>query len=424
MTIAMKKFDLAIIGGGPAGMAAALAAHQHGVNSILILDREEKLGGILKQCFHRGFGLQQFQRELTGPEYVNLVLEKLPVTSIEIIPDTTVLHIDENNAVHAINAKDGYLTIEARAVILATGCRERVRGAVGIHGSRPAGVFSAGAAQKLINLEGLLPGKRVVILGSGDVGLVAARRLSLAGATVAAVFEILPYASGLPKNLACCLNDFDIPLFLNTTVVQIHGKERVNGVTVANVDSNLCTIKGTEKFVACDTVLLSVGLIPENEVVLRSSIELDPTTNGALVGELRQTSRAGIFACGNALHVHDEVDHVSAEGALAGYGAAQYIRGNLEQNFSYQVIAGDGINYVVPQRINVANVEDKVELLMRVKSIQRHSVINLYWQDKVIASKAAELFLPAQLITLEIEKSLLQECPAGDFVVKVQSKDI
>lgn len=417
----MKKFDLIIIGGGPAGMAAALAAYQRGIDRILIIDREEKLGGILKQCFHRGFGLQQFQRELTGPEYVNLTLEKLLATPIATMLDTTVLHIDKNNAVHAINSRDGYLTIETRAVILATGCRERIRGAVGIHGSRPAGVFSAGTAQKLINLDSILPGKLVVILGSGDVGLVAARRLSLAGATVAAVFEILPYASGLPKNLACCLHDFGIPLFLNTTVVRIHGKERVNGVTVANVDNNLRHIDGTEKFVDCDTALLSVGLIPENEVARRSHIELDPITNGALVGELRQTSRAGIFACGNALHVHDEVDCVSAEGVLAGYGATQYIRGNLEPNSSHQIIAGDGINYVVPQRVNRVNVKHKLELLMRVKSIFHHSVINLYWQNRVIASKTAELFLPAQLIKLEIEKSLLQAYPVGDLVVKIES---
>ena len=401
-------------------MAAALEAHQHGIDKILIIDREKKLGGILKQCLHRGFGLQQFQRELTGPEYTSCMLEKLLATPIETLLDTTVLHMDKNNTVHAINSRDGYLTIEAESVILATGCRERTRAAAGVHGSRPAGVFAAGTAQKLISLNQMLLGKQVVILGSGDVGLVAARQLSLAGATVVAVLEILPHASGLPKNLESCLHEFGTPLFLNTTISRIHGRARVSGATVVNVDKNLCPIDGTEKFIACDTVLLSVGLIPENEVARQSKIELDPITNGALVGELRQTSRPGIFACGNALHVHGEVDHVNAEGTLAGYGAVQYLRGDLEPNFNHRIIAGDGVRYVVPQRINIANVKDKLELLIRVKSIHRNSAINLYWQDKIIAHKATELFLPAQLITLEVEKSLLQEYPSGNLVIKVE----
>ncbi len=417
----MNKFDLVVVGGGPAGMAAALAAQRQGLKDILLVEREAKLGGILNQCFHRGFTLQQLQRQLTGPEYSKIVAGELSKTEVQIWQESTVLQVDRDLVVHLISHSRGYQEVAAKAVVLAPGCRERVRSAVGIHGSRPAGVFSAGAAQRLINLEGLLPGNRTVILGSGDVGLVAARRMSLAGAKILGVFEILSHASGLPKNLDSCLKAFKIPLELNTTIVKIHGGDRVTGVTTMRVDEQLHPIKDTEQFISCDTVLLSVGLVPENDIARRANVEIDEITQGATVGELCQTSREGIFICGNALQIHDEVHWVSAEGALAASGAVSYIKKELVPDHTHQVRLGEGINYVVPQRINVNNVRSDVTLAVRVKKVGHHGRINLYLGKKIVASKRINNFLSAEIIRLDVSRELLLAGVAEDLVVTFES---
>ena len=319
--------DLVIIGGGPAGMSAAIAAYESGIKDIIILERDEHLGGILQQCIHNGFGLHKFGEELTGPEYAWRYEERVKELGIECKLNTMVLDVSRDKVVTATNAQDGIFQIQAKAVILAMGCRERSKGALNIPGSRPSGLFSAGTAQKYVNMKGYLPGKNIVILGSGDIGLIMARRMTLEGAKVHAVCELMPYSGGLARNIEQCLNDFGIPLKLSHTVIQIHGKERVEGVTIAQVDEKRKPIPGTEEFIACDTVLFSVGLIPENELTQNAGISLSPVTNGAVVDQDRQTSVEGIFSCGNVLHVHDLVDYVSDEAEIAGKAAVDYING-------------------------------------------------------------------------------------------------
>ena len=358
------KYDVVVIGGGPAGLAAACKAYEEGAGSILILERDKELGGILNQCIHNGFGLHYFKEELTGPEYAGRFIELLKKTSVEVKLDTMVLAIEPGRIVHCVNPKDGYMMIEAGSIVLAMGCRERTRGAISIPGERPAGVFTAGTAQRYVNMEGYMVGKRVVILGSGDIGLIMARRMTLEGAKVKAVCELMPYSGGLTRNIVQCLEDFDIPLYLSTTVCEIHGKKRLEGVTIAQVDERRQPIEETKRFIPCDTLLLSVGLIPENELTRAAGIPMDPVTSGALVDEHCQTQIPGIFACGNVLQVHDLVDYVSEEAERAGLGAAQYVRSGGREYPTVPTKPGYGVRYVLPQNVHVC--EEDVSLFLRV----------------------------------------------------------
>lgn len=360
----MINHDIVVIGGGPAGMAASVAAYDSGVKDICIIEREECLGGILKQCIHNGFGLHKLGCELTGPEYAAVYAEQVAKRGIKTLCETMVTDISPDKTVTA-QSTSGLLKIKAKAIILAMGCRERSRGALNTAGTRPAGVYSAGTAQKLMNCEGYAVGKRVVILGSGDIGLIMARRMSLEGAKVEAVCELMPYSGGLKRNIVQCLEDFDIPLYLSTTVAEIHGKDRVDGVTVAEVDENRNIIEETKRYIPCDTLLLSVGLIPENELTRNAGIAIDRITNGAAVDENRQTDTEGIFACGNVLQVHDLVDYVSDEAEIAGKGAADYVLNGAVGGKTVKTKAGNGVRYVLPQRIN-ADERNDVALFLRV----------------------------------------------------------
>ena len=360
----MKQHDIVIIGGGPAGMAAAVAAYDAGITDVVILDREPELGGILRQCIHNGFGLHKLGTELTGPEYAWAYEQKIRERNITCYLETTVTGLTPDKVITARN-REGILKIQAKAVVLAMGCRERSRGALNIPGTRPAGVYSAGTAQKLVNCMGWQVGKKVVILGSGDIGLIMARRMSLEGAKVEAVCELMPYSGGLMRNIVQCLEDFNIPLYLSTTVAQIHGKERLEGVTIAQVDENRRIIDSTRRYIPCDTLLLSVGLIPENELTVGAGIPISHVTNGALVDENRQTQTPGIFACGNVLQVHDLVDYVSDEAELAGLGAAAYVQEQLTDTNAVETKPGYGVRYVLPQRIHTHSTKD-VSLFLRV----------------------------------------------------------
>ena len=359
----MRNHDIDIVGGGPAGMAAAVAAYDAGCTDVVILDREPDIGGILRQCIHAGFGLHKLGRELTGPEYADVYKQEVLKRNIEVHYETTVTAVSPEKVVTAQN-REGLLKIQAKAVILAMGCRERSRGALNTPGTRPAGIFSAGTAQKFINCEGYMVGREVVILGSGDIGLIMARRMTLEGAKVKAVCELMPYSGGLTRNIVQCLEDFNIPLYLSTTVCEIHGKKRLEGVTIAQVDERRQPIEETKRFIPCDTLLLSVGLIPENELTRAAGIPMDPVTSGALVDEHCQTQIPGIFACGNVLQVHDLVDYVSEEAERAGLGAAQYVRSGGREYPTVPTKPGYGVRYVLPQNVHVC--EEDVSLFLRV----------------------------------------------------------
>ncbi|MBQ2811745.1 MAG: FAD-dependent oxidoreductase [Clostridia bacterium] len=397
--------ELVIIGGGPAGMSAAIAAYEKGIRDILILERDENLGGILQQCIHNGFGLHKFGEELTGPEYAWRYEKKVRELGIEFKLNTMVLDVSEDKVITATNTQDGVFQIEAKAVILAMGCRERSKGALNIAGSRPAGIYSAGTAQKFVNMKGYLPGKNIVILGSGDIGLIMARRMTLEGAKVHAVCELMPYSGGLARNIEQCLNDFGIPLKLSHTIIKIHGKDRVEGVTIAQVDDFRKPIAGTEEYIPCDTILFSVGLVPENELSSAASVSLSPITNGAVVDQDRQTSVEGIFSCGNVLHVHDLVDYVSEEAEIAGHAAAEYINGNKEEGVLIPVKTDGKIRYTVPQRITK---KKDVAVYFRVSNIYKNVMIKVSDGDNVLLSKKKIKVAPGEMESVTLKKEMLE----------------
>ncbi len=397
----MIKHDIVIVGAGPAGMAAAIAAFDNGVKDVVLLDRDTAPGGILRQCIHNGFGLHKLGEELTGPEYAAHYQNEVAKRDILVYNETMVTDISQDRIVTAQN-RNGILKIEAGAVILAMGCRERSRGALNIAGTRPAGVYSAGTAQKLINCEGYMIGKRVVILGSGDIGLIMARRMSLEGARVEAVCELMPYSGGLTRNIVQCLEDYDIPLYLSHTVAEIHGKDRVCGVTIAKVDENRQIIDETRRYIPCDTLLLSVGLIPENELTLSAGIPIDPITNGAIVDENRQTLKEGIFACGNVLQVHDLVDYVSDEAELAGKGAAEFVLGKRRAEKLCKTKPANGIRYVLPQLISTNNSKD-ISLFMRVTKPYGRVRITVSSADNTIATAVRLKAAPGEMEKIVIK---------------------
>jgi len=401
----MTQADLVVIGGGPAGMAAAIEAYKNGINDVLIIEREKKLGGILRQCIHNGFGLHIFGEELTGPEYAERFKEEVENLGIKSKVDTMVLDINENKEITYINSVDGLTKIKAKAIILAMGCRERTRGALNIPGTRPAGIFTAGTAQRYVNIEGYLPGRKVFILGSGDIGLIMARRLTLEGARVVMVCEILPYPGGLKRNIVQCLDDFDIPLVLSHTVVKIHGNKRVTGVTMAEVDSERRPVPGTEKFVECDTVLLSVGLIPENELSLSAGVKLDPLTNGPIVDNFMRTSVEGIYACGNVLHVNDLVDNVTEESRRAGKYAAGWLlqKHNHDNAYDVKISPGAGIRYVVPHIVRCP-VKDDVVVHFRVNGIYENINIVVESEAEVALKKRRPRVVPGEMESVTLKR--------------------
>ena len=411
-----KMTDLVIIGGGPAGMSAAVAAYESGIRDIVILERDSALGGILQQCIHNGFGLHKFGEELTGPEYAWRYEQRVRELGIPVKLNTMVLDIGADKTVTATNEEDGVFTLKAKAIILAMGCRERSKGALNIPGTRPAGIYSAGTAQKLVNIKGLMVGKKVVILGSGDIGLIMARRMTLEGAKVEAVCELMPYSGGLARNIEQCLNDFNIPLKLSHTIVKIHGKDRVCGVTVAEVDENRKPIKETEEYIECDTILLSVGLIPENELSRSAGIELSRITSGAVVNQDRQTNREGIFACGNVLHVHDLVDFVSDEAEITGKSAAEYIKNGIGNTESIELETDGKIRYTVPQCITA---KKDVTVYFRVSDVLKSVKINVFSGDTLLMSKRKQKVAPGEMENIVIKREMLDNVKKLRFELEV-----
>ncbi|MBE3593097.1 MAG: FAD-dependent oxidoreductase [Thermoanaerobacter sp.] len=413
----MLNYDIVIIGGGPAGLGAAVEAYEKGVKNIVIIERDKYLGGILQQCIHNGFGLQEFKEELTGPEYAQRFIDKVEEYDINVMLETMVLEITPDRIVKAVNSKEGVFTIKAGAIILAMGCRERPRGAIMIPGTRPAGILTAGTAQRYVNMEGYLPGKEIVILGSGDVGLIMARRLTLEGAKVKAVVELMPYSSGLTRNIVQCLEDFNIPLLLSHTVIEIHGKDRVEGVTIAKVDENREPIMETAQYISCDTLILSVGLIPENELSQKAGIELDPITGGPIVNEMLETSVPGIFACGNVLQVHDLVDNVTAEARLAANSAIRFIREGEFGKSSIIVKAGNGIRYVVPQKINVDNIEKRIKFRMRPVNVYNNAMLVVKSGDKYLLRQKRQRLTPGEMVDVNLSKDILKNANFEEGIV-------
>ncbi len=418
----MKNYDLVIVGGGPAGLAAAVSARDHGIESILIIERDKELGGILNQCIHNGFGLHTFKEELTGPEYASRFIDQVLERGIEYKLNTMVMDISDEKVVTAMNREDGLFEIQAKAVILAMGCRERSRGALNIPGYRPAGIFSAGTAQRLVNMEGYMPGREVVILGSGDIGLIMARRMTLEGAKVKVVAELMPYSGGLKRNIVQCLDDFDIPLKLSHTVVDIEGKERVEAVTIAEVGPDRKPIPGTEERYTCDTLLLSCGLIPENELSKSAGVTINPVTSGPVVGDNLETSVDGIFACGNVLHVHDLVDYVSQEATTAGKNAALYIQnGSAKDVKTVEILPVDGVRYTVPKYIRPSEMEDTLTVRFRVGDVYKNCAIATYFDDELISKRKRPVMAPGEMEQVILDKKKLGEYPdLGKITIRIE----
>lgn len=411
------KYNVVVVGGGPAGLGAAVEAKRNGAKDVLIIERDRELGGILNQCIHNGFGLHEFKEELTGPEYAHKFIEMVKQENIEYMLDTMVLNISEDKTIEALG-EDGIINIKADAIVLAMGCRERTRGAIDIPGYRPAGVYNAGAAQRLSNMEGYMVGKEVVIYGSGDIGLIMARRMTLEGAKVKAVVEINPHSSGLTRNIVQCLDDFNIPLMLSTGITHIDGKERVKGVTISKLDEKRNPIKGTEEYISCDTVLLSVGLIPENELSVEAGVVLDNKTSGPIVNNSMATNVDGVFACGNVVHVHDLVDFVTKESKIAGKNAALYCLNKLNKNKEVKTVADNGIIYVVPQNIDISSDED-VNLFMRVRQIYKNKKLVVRSNDEVILEKKRLHMIPSEMENIKLSKDLFKDIK-GNIIVSVE----
>ncbi len=410
-----EHVDILIIGAGPAGLAAAIAAREDGVESLLVLEREKQPGGILRQCIHNGFGLHRFKEELTGPEYAQRDIDRAAELKIPIECGTTVLNVSPDRRVTCVSPEKGLRVIEAGAVILAMGCRERPRGALCTPGTRCAGIYSAGTAQRFVNLEGFMPGRRVVILGSGDIGLIMARRMTLQGAKVLACVEIMPFSSGLNRNIVQCLNDYDIPLYLSHTVTDIRGKERLESVTVSRVDERRMPVPGTEMVFECDTLLLSCGLIPENELSQSAGVVLSPATSGAVVSDTFETSVPGVFACGNVLHVHDLVDHVSNESFRAGHAAAAYARGEGGRNAFTEVRDGKGVRGTVPQKIQ-KNPSAPVDIMFRPAAVYRNTSAVVTCGGKELLRRKAMIFTPGEMAAYTLKPETLRDLPEGEAI--------
>lgn len=410
----MRAYDIVIIGGGPAGLAAAISAKKSGVDSVLILERDKELGGILNQCIHNGFGLHTFKEELTGPEYAGRFIDQAKELNIEYKLNTMVMDISPQKVVTAMNREEGLFEIQAKAVVLAMGCRERSRGALNIPGYRPAGIFSAGTAQRLVNIEGYMPGREVVILGSGDIGLIMARRMTFEGAKVKVVAELMPYSGGLKRNIVQCLDDYDIPLKLSHTVVDIKGKERLEGITLAQVDSHGKPIPGTEEECSCDTLLLSVGLIPENEISRGMGVDMNPVTSGPKVNESLETNIEGVFACGNVLHVHDLVDFVSEEAGTAGRNAAEYVKQGEERRQGGKEIKMnpvEGVRYTVPGTINVDRMDENLTVRFRVGGVYKNCYISAYFDDERVIHRKRPVVAPGEMEEIKLTKEQLLKYP-------------
>ncbi|MCT4632626.1 MAG: NAD(P)/FAD-dependent oxidoreductase [Firmicutes bacterium] len=414
------NYDIVVIGGGPAGLAAAIEAKKNGVDNILVVERDRELGGILQQCIHNGFGLHLFKEELTGPEYAERFIDELKKEGIEYKIDTMVIEVTADKMVKCINSTDGYFEVDSKAVVLAMGCRERTRGAIAIPGTRPSGVFTAGAAQRYINMEGYMVGKRVVILGSGDIGLIMARRMTLEGAEVLAVAELMPFSGGLTRNIVQCLDDYDIPLYLSHTVTDISGRDRVESVTIAKVDDNLKPIPGTEIKYDCDTLLLSVGLIPENELSNEIGLEIDRKTSGPIVNESMETTEEGIFACGNVVHVHDLVDFVSEESRRAGKSAAKYVLGDSNTGDIVKTTPGEGVSYIVPQKIRYSDKLDDLRLFMRVNQVFHKAKLVVTSQSgDIITEVKRNHMAPGEMESIKLPKSKLEGVDLSELKVEV-----